>query len=363
MILEVPIPPIYFTETEDANSFELVDGLQRVSSVLHLFGVLPREILESTKRYISVTEQDDDLEEEISIEEESLSDGVGLSTVEVEAEQTDSEFLRLDGCEIVKALNGRTFSELPLATQRHLRYSSIRVETIRKESPTDIKYFLFKRLNRGGSLLSDQEVRNSTVRIGGGRVIDFIERLSRDSNFRGCVRNLSKRKFETKYDEELVLRFFAFKNNRAEYIHDINSFLDKYIEGVAGLGDRQLEFDYEREEEVFAKTFHVLNTALEQTAFSAIPKPTKTIFSGFRSILFETISLGVQELLPKLDANDSSQMNKLKEAINGIKQDAQFKPMITGGGKNYQKKLNERIDFVADHLQKRNIVKADPRQR
>jgi len=353
LILEIPIPPIYFAEMEDANMFELVDGLQRVSSVLNLFGLLPKEMIEATKRYEKAVEQEDD-------NDESVEDNYELQIPYTDAQQPDEDSLRLDGCEIIKALNGKVFKELPLATQRHLRYSSIRVEIIRKESPQDIKYFLFKRLNRGGSQLSDQEVRNSIVRMGNEKIINFIGQLAEDENFRCCVERLSQRQIETKYDEELVLRFFAFKNYREVYEHDINAFLDKYIEGVAGLGEPQLPFDYEAEENNFKKTFHVLNKALGSATFSAtIQKSGKIYFTGFRSLLFEAITLGIQQLLPDLNPENRDQMSNLNKAVNQIKKNPAFKNMITGGGRNYPKKLEERINFVKDELFRYNILNSD----
>ena len=358
LILEIPIPPIYFAETEDANSFELVDGLQRVSSILNLFGSLPKEIIESTRRYEEIITQEDETDEEEFIEDDhSVEEKVEQSELDDNLGQSDKKHLRLEGCEIIKSLNGRNFNELPLATQRHLRYASIRVEIIRKDSPSDIKYFLFKRLNRGGSLLSDQEVRNSIVRMGNEKIIDFIKQTSRDTNFQSCIKKLSKAKFEQKYDEELVLRYFAFKNYREKYVHYVDSFLDEYIEGIAGLTDNQLPFDYENEKLVFEKSFNVLNKALGASAFSArVDKKDKiSYFSGFRSTLFEAITLGVLDLLPDLNSENDTQMRRLEEAVLKIKTDPKFKKMITGGGKNYSKKLEERIGFVKNNLNFVNI--------
>src|SRR5579859_4197470 len=40
LILELPVPPIFLMETEE-NVYELIDGLQRISSYLHFRGLLP----------------------------------------------------------------------------------------------------------------------------------------------------------------------------------------------------------------------------------------------------------------------------------------------------------------------------------
>ena len=68
----MPVPPIFVIETEDG-VYELIDGLQRISSYLHFRG-------------------------------ERLG-------------ETNDDFLVLHGCDIVEDLNGITFDLLPKALQ------------------------------------------------------------------------------------------------------------------------------------------------------------------------------------------------------------------------------------------------------
>jgi hypothetical protein len=73
--------------------------------------------------------------------------------------------LVLTDCDIAKELNGHTFDSLPSALQIKLKRNFVRVEVIRRESDKRLRYYVFKRLNTGGSLLSDQEIRNCTIRL------------------------------------------------------------------------------------------------------------------------------------------------------------------------------------------------------
>ena len=70
LILEMPVPPIFVIETDDG-IYELIDGLQRISSYLHFRG-------------------------------ERLG-------------ETEDDFLVLNGCDIVNDLNGLIFDNLPKA--------------------------------------------------------------------------------------------------------------------------------------------------------------------------------------------------------------------------------------------------------
>jgi hypothetical protein len=114
LLLQMPVPPIYVVE-EDDGRYVLIDGLQRISSYLHLRG-------------------------------------------ELEADHLDppihkNDKLQLVDCDIVTELNGKTYDELGTALQIRLKRAFVRVEVVRKGSDRRFKYHMFKRLNTGGQLL------------------------------------------------------------------------------------------------------------------------------------------------------------------------------------------------------------------
>src|SRR5262249_35129771 len=109
LILELPIPPIFLIERED-RVYELIDGLQRISSYLHF-------------------------------RDQLVIDGVKLGP------------LVLQDCDIVKELNGLTYADLPRSLDIKLKRSYIRAEILRKESDPRLRYYMFKRLNTGGEML------------------------------------------------------------------------------------------------------------------------------------------------------------------------------------------------------------------
>ena len=89
---------------------------------------------------------------------------------ELEAEHLDpvihrGEKLRFVDCDIVESLNGLTWDDLGTALQIRLKRSFVRVEVVRQGSDPRYKYYMFKRLNTGGEQLSDQQLRNCTIRL------------------------------------------------------------------------------------------------------------------------------------------------------------------------------------------------------
>jgi hypothetical protein len=127
-------------------------------------------------------------------------------------------------------------------------------------------------------LLSEQQVRNSTIRMLNSKFADFIIGMSKADEFADCTEYLTQERLQTAFNQELVLRFFALKNRRARFRHEVSDFLTEYMEDVSD--DSKLEeFDYVAEEAVFRKTFGVLRAALAEFSF-AFAKKDRSGLSG-----------------------------------------------------------------------------------
>lgn len=109
VLLQLPIPPIFFIENEDGR-YELIDGLQRVSSMAQF----------------------------------------------IEATVIDKEPLKLVGCDIVPDLNGMAYDDLPLTLRLQVKRSAVLALIIKRQSREFLRYEMFKRLNTGGSELIEQ---------------------------------------------------------------------------------------------------------------------------------------------------------------------------------------------------------------
>jgi hypothetical protein len=260
--------------------------------------------------------------------------------------------LRLSDCDIVKELNGLTFDDFPTALQIRIKRAFIRMEIIRKETDPRFKYHMFKRLNTGGDTLSDQQVRNATIRMLDSKFPDFIINLSRTPEFKTCVEYLTSEQRLSGFDQELVLRFFALKNSRETFKHDISDFLTDYMEAVADPANPE-SFHYDTEEDVFRKTFEALARTLGDYSFALVnraKKPKSDFTASFGIYHFEAITMGMQSVIGAIKLDDDAQLTKLGEQLAAIKLDATFIAMTTGGGKNSSGLLRQRIAFVSDRL-------------
>lgn len=234
LFLGIPVPPIFMATNADG-TWELIDGVQRVSSILCFAA-------------------DDEVQKKINAKNVNL--------------------LKLTGLKKLSLFNGFSFSGLPLDIQTKFKLTSIKVTTLSDKSDKGVRFDLFERLNRGGISLSDQEIRSCVYR---GGFNDFIKELSMDENFIHCV-HLSERQETDGTREELVLRFFAYLYDLDNFSHSVKDFLNSYMEKA----DRK--FSYAKNEKLFKYVFETLNTALP----GGITKGRKNTPLN----LFEAVSVG-----------------------------------------------------------------------
>jgi len=293
LLLEMPVPPIYMVE-EDDNRKLLIDGLQRLSSYFHFRGLLEAPHIRPTPVKMG-------------------------------------DKLVLQDCDIVTELNGKTYDDLGVALQIKLKRSFVRVEVVRKGSNTKFKYHMFKRLNTGGEALTNQQLRNCTIRLLDPKFNDFIIELA-DGNqqFKTCTSTISDEQMLGAYDKELVLRFFALKNWRTEFKHDVADFLTEYMEAVSD-PETPMMFDYSEQREAFRQTFDILAKSLGEHSFSRANKTATDLVRAFGIYHYEAFTIGLQPYLAEINASTPEMTTKLPELLRGIKLDDEFIKLTTGG--------------------------------
>jgi len=297
IILELPIPQIFVIERENG-VFELIDGLQRVSSVIQF----------------------------------------------INPDVLNLEPLTLQGCDLVKELNEKKFEDLSLRLRLTIKRSSVRTVVIKRQSKSMLRYAMFKRLNTGGEILDPQEIRNCSARMVGEdgiRFYSFIQEKASHSAFTNCIETLAQVEKEKKGDEELVLRFLATKNARNLFKGSVQDWLDNYMEKI--LLD-QIDFDYKKEDDDFNKLFIFLSNTLGEGAFVKY-RGDKPI-GGLAPAYYEAITVGTLNALDQI-RNIPSEL--VKQKIIDTVQTEEFRNN-TGSGANKLFKLEGRIKVIQDAL-------------
>ena len=192
---------------------------------------------------------------------------------------------------------------------------------------------MFKRLNTGGELLSAQEIRNCTVRLLDSRALDFLDECSKNSDFRAVISKIGTDEFNMKYDQELVLRFFAIKNDLQSYKYPVTEYFTRYLEKIT-TGEEA--FDYTQEKMIFEKTFYIINQTLASSAFSSRTK-TNNEKNDFILYYFDGITIAVGNMIDSLD--EFSNFKELKKVIENIKFGEEIQSYKTGSINSVTKRI------------------------
>jgi hypothetical protein len=294
LLLGFPIPAIFVAEGKDG-VWELVDGLQRVSTVFEFMGVLKD------------------------------ADGEAVPPSRLSFATKESHKLPL--------LDGFHFEKLSLRSRLTLKRAYCRVEVIKIGSAPLMKYDVFEKLNTGGSRLEPQEIRNAILRAINPELVQFFDELSRKPSFANHL-HLSENQQHQMYDRGLVLRFFTLKNNFENFDHDVEPFITSYMKKVA-VG--QQPFDTTAELIVFERTFAALANALGDDAWRHLTNNQAK--GGFSVYVFDALSIGVAR---NIGIVGNLSPSELAARCNALKNAQEFKNNV-GAGANTRAKMRERL--------------------
>lgn len=310
ILLGIPIPPIFVAEDENG-IWELVDGLQRVSTIISFFGELKSDISK-----IDETDSDDIYEDEEKI--------------------IDSNFWRMEEGGLIQELEEFDINTLPKKFIINLKRSVCRVEILRGESNTAMKYELFKRLNSGGSKLTPQEIRNAVYRGINPKINILILELSKNEAFKRLTA-LSEQKKQELYDQELALRFIAFLNRLDEINSNTENFLDKFMENSA----KDNKFNTVYYKEIFEEVINMLDSIDDCGVF-------RNNRNAFVPALFEGITIGIAQNIELYRKNKELMVERIDE----LKNDKDFKK-FSGSASNSKNRVKLRLNRANEIFSKK----------
>ena len=264
LVIGVPIPVCYFAELDDGN-YSVIDGQQRLTAIY---------------RY--------------------LNDDFKLKSLKV---RTD--------------LNHRKFSQLGVADRRSIESRSIRCIVVLKESHPEIKFEVFDRLNSNSAKLNRQELRNSLYK---GNLNKLVKELSESKTFEKLRRseNVDKRM----NDCELILRFFAFYFNGANYHSNLAKFLDDYLQTGKNFSSEILQ----QHREIFFKTIDNVDRVFGENSFRRYDPVTNTWVKSLNRAVYDLIMLYFAGLASDIiDREKDSIIDRFKQLFNN----EQFQLSIT----------------------------------
>lgn len=169
IILGLPIPAMFLMETED-NQYELIDGVQRLTS-------LSNYVLGNPWDYVSGT-------------------GKKRNPAKLSSK-------------VVDEIKNKTFQQLPVILQRRILRSTIPLIEFRQMEPENYesKFLIFERINSGSVTLTPMQIRRSLFH---GSFLTELYKKVRESDL--ILKLFSTTKIKNDSDVEAILRIICFYN-------------------------------------------------------------------------------------------------------------------------------------------------------
>ncbi len=246
-LLRIPLPAFYF-DGIDANRWAVIDGLQRLSTLQDFV----------TKRNF-----------------------------------------RLHGLEYLSSAEGKTFGELPRGMQRDLEETQVTLFIIRPETPPEVKFTIFYRINTGGLVLTAQEIRHALFQ---GAATTLLKTLAESGEFdKATDDGVSDTRMDAR---ECALRYLAF------HIHpfktysksDLNSFLSAAMKELNGMPPSQISDLTRSFREAMSRAHAIFGRyAFRKFIFGSRRGPiNKALFESWANVLQEYDLLALEARKEKL---------------------------------------------------------------
>lgn len=200
ILIDIPVPSIFVYENEDG-TWELVDGLQRMSTIFEFFGVLKLDGSDTTAP------------------PSALQETMYLSSLKNAVWETSEQIQDI----------GIT-DQVPLEKPQQLaiRRSRLDVQVLKQPSDVETKFHLFQRLNRGGAYANAQEVRTCAMVMSAPSIVAKIRKLATNPRFVEMT-SLKEESIQKQKDVEYIVRLMVHAYIDYDNVSDVEEFLDEQI--------------------------------------------------------------------------------------------------------------------------------------
>lgn len=307
IILGIPLPPIFVAQKEDGK-WSVVDGLQRLSTILQLTNEL-------------IIEQD----------------------------RKKAEQLILTTTKKLPSLKGLDWNKLPNEIKRMIKRSKLNINIILTENSIQSQYELFQRLNTGGLHLEPQEIRNCLIIMLNEEFYKKLDELKSYPNFINSL-SIQDNKINIEHHMELILRYFIMKHNGVDFkkynlsTDLLADFIDQ--ETINLINDST--FNIDAEIDLFKKTFDLLFLNLGKNSFKKYNIGKNSFTGAFNASSYEAITSGIALNIEELKELDKE---AFREKIKSLYSDDEFIKLSRRGVKALQR-IKGMMDFSKGFFKK-----------
>lgn len=281
ILLRIPLPVFYFS-ADRKGVLSVVDGLQRLTAI--------KEFMEN----------------KLPLQDLEYLDDYEGSTYNKGKKTLDDRLLR------------------------RFNLTQIIINVIDAQSPTKVKYDIFRRLNTGGRPLNSQELRNC---LASEKLRQALRNMAKSSEFKDTTTNsISDERMEA---QEYALRFIRFRmlhitpNKKIEeYSGNMDEELDNCVDYLSSKED----FNYDEYVQAYDRAMKNARHLFGRHAFRKVYKDTNV--NDYRSVINKALFLSWSVLLADFEYEEISQIKKdswIGELGAAISEDEHYYNMLTYG--------------------------------
>ena len=155
---------------------------------------------------------------------------------------------KLKNLKILPNVNDRKFSELSPAQRARIEDFQIQAHVIMPPTPDRIKFDIFDRVNRGGTRLNKQEMRNALYQ---GAATRLLKTLSESDSFKDATGKafVREKRMKDKYILTRYITFYLYRNHVLKdekgeayvYKDDIDELLGFGMDALNHMGEAELQ--------------------------------------------------------------------------------------------------------------------------
>ena len=255
-LVGLPVPAVFLYNEHKSQRYFVIDGQQRLKSVFYFFEGF-----------------------------------FGLPA------RNQRRVFTLKGLDGASRFHEKGFADLHEVDQRRLKNAVLRAFIVQQMDPNDdtSMYHIFERLNTGGTLLANQEIRNCVYH---GRFVEFLEDINRYESWRSILGNQEPDR--RRKDMELLVRFFAMRDLTA-YAKPMKDFLSKFMRKNKNPTEEVLESS----RELFDRTCKAVVETLGEKPFH--------VRAGLNSAVFDSVMVAFSGHVDEADDEVAQRYRRLIE--------------------------------------------------
>jgi hypothetical protein len=224
--------------------------------------------------------------------------------------------------------------------------TQVTVFLIQENTPPEVKFNIFKRINTGGLPLSSQEIRHA---MNQGKAATLLQDLAESAEFRTATHEGIRD--DRMGDRECVLRLLAFMQiSYREYkSNNLDAFLNQCMKQLAQLPDSNLQDLSKRFRRVMIDCYRLFDDrAFRKQSRGSIRR------SPINRALFEVWAANIESLSPTDVDQLAARKEDLKQRFLSLLEDSNFEAAITygtGDPRKVQLRFSKIEEIIRETLQ------------